>query len=130
MKNLILFTLIIIFISHTGCEEATEPALPRVCVSFEIESAFQDDSVELVLDNKILAKSRVTTNYTISLAWSSGLQKLSKDDHKLHFSVVENNAEKDYLIDTSNDTSTVLLRFNRNTEQISINQIKGRIFRD
>ena len=99
-------------------------------VSYEIESAFQNDLVKLVLDDKILLESRITTNYVLSLAWSSGLQKISKDDHILHFTMVEYGTEKNYRIDTTNDTSTVLMRFDKNTNQISIKQIKGRTLRD
>lgn len=130
MKYIIFLGLLIIPISQFGCEQTTEPEPSDIYVSYEIESAFQDDSVEMSLDKEVLLKSRVTTDYTISLAWSSGLQKLSRNNHKLHFAVVEYGAETDYLIDNTNDTSTVLLRFNKNINQISIKQIKGIYFRD
>jgi len=130
VKIILLFITYIILILQFGCKQATEPTAQDIYVSYEIESAFQDDLVRLVLDDEILLESKVTTNYTISLAWSSGLQRLSKNDHILHFTVVEYGAEKDYRVDTTNDTSTVLLRFDKNTNQISIKQIKGRTLRD
>jgi len=130
VKIILPFITCIILILQFGCKQATEPTAQDIYVSYEIESAFQDDLVRLVLDDEILLESKVTTNYTISLAWSSGLQRLSKNDHILHFTVVEYGAEKDYRVDTTNDTSTVLLRFDKNTNQISIKQIKGRTLRD
>jgi len=130
VKIILPFITCIILILQFGCKQATEPTAQDIYVSYEIESAFQDDLVRLVLDDEILLESKVTTNYTIGLAWSSGLQRLSKNDHILHFTVVEYGAEKDYRVDTTNDTSTVLLRFDKNTNQISIKQIKGRTLRD
>lgn len=130
MKFLIFTILIITLISYLGCEQTTGPSSSYIYVNDEIESAFQNDSVEVYLDNETILKSRVTTNYTISLAWSSGLQMLSKDYHLLQFKVVDYGVKMDYPVETSNDTSTVLLRFNKNTKQISIKQIKGILLRD
>jgi hypothetical protein len=130
MKTIIFIVSLITLISQTGCKQTTESSSSGIFVSYEVESAFQNDSVKVALDDKTLLESRVTTNYTISLAWSSGLQKLSRDNHFLHFGVVEYGVQKDYRIDTANDTSTVLLRFDKSTKQISFQQIRGRIFRD
>ena len=130
MKFLIFTILIITLMSYFGCEQTAGPSSSYVYVNYEIESAFQNDSVEVYLDNLTILKSRVTTNYTISLAWSSGLQMLSKDYHLLQFKVVDYGVKMDYPVETSNDTSTVLLRFNKNTKQISIKQIKGILLRD
>jgi hypothetical protein len=99
-------------------------------VNFEIESAFQDDSVEVNFDDTMLMKSRVTTNYTVDLAWSSGLQKLSRNDHLLRFAVIEYGVQKDYTLDVTNDTSTVLMDFNKDTKKIDIRQFKGSFLRD
>jgi hypothetical protein len=129
-KTIILFVSLIVLASQMGCKQATEPASSPMYVSFEIGSAFQNDSVKVILDNKTLLESRVTTNGTISLAWSSELLKLSKDNHKLHFAVMDYGVQKDYNTDTANDTSTVLISFDKNTTQISIEQIKGRIIRE
>ena len=133
MKTIIFFVSLISLITQAGCKQATESTTPitsDVYVSYEIESAFQNDSVKFTLDDKNLLESRITTNYTVSLAWSSGLQKLSRSSHTLHFAVVEYGVQKDYLIDTTNDTSTVLLGFDKTTKQISVRQIKGRFLRD
>lgn len=133
MKRIIFYISITIIISQTGCKQATESAPAHVSdiyVSFEIESAFENDSVKFLIDDKTLLESRITTNYTINLAWSSGLQRLSRSSHPLHLAVVEYAVQKDYSIDTTNDTSTVLLRFDKTSKQISVQQIKGRLLRD
>ena len=127
MKLTILFISILILLLQFGCKQTTEPGTPDIYVSFEIEHTFENDSVQLSLDNKILLDSSVTTNFMLGLAWSSRLRKLSRNNHQLNFAVVEYGAQKDYTVDTSNDTSTVLLRFDRSTNQISIEQIKGRV---
>ena len=127
MKLTILFISILILLLQFGCKQTTEPGTPDIYVSFEIEHTFENDSVNLSLDNNILLDSSITTNFMLGLAWSSRLRKLSRNNHQLNFSVVEYGAQKDYTVGTSNDTSTVLLRFDKQTNQISIEQIKGRV---
>jgi len=130
LKIIILFVSLTLLISQNGCKQTTEPASLDMYVLYEIESAFQEDSVKLTLDDKILLESKVTTNYTVSLAWSSGLQKLSRTSHKINFAVVEYGVERDFYIEATNDTSSVLIRFDKETELISFQQIRGKILRD
>ena len=84
----------------------------------------------ILLDQDTLLESEITTNYTISLAWSSGIKTISKEDHYLQVFIVDQTIKKEFYIDTTNDTSTVIIRFNRNTQQISIGQNNGTILRD
>ena len=129
MKKILFLIAFVILSLLNGCKHATEPQKPDIYVNYEIESAFQDDSVKLTLDDKVLVDSRVTTNLTINLAWSSGLQKLTRSNHTLHFSVPDYRVQRDYTIDTANDTSTVVLRFDKSTNQINIEQVKGMLLR-
>lgn len=130
MRNMIFAFCVIMLTSQVGCKHATEAPAPDVYVLYQIESAFQDDSVRLIVDDKILMQSRVSTNYTVNLAWSSELQRLSRNAHTLHFDVIQYGIQKDYKIDTANDTSSIFIRFNRDTKQISIEQMKGILLRD
>lgn len=130
MKAIFFIILIICLIFQTGCKHATEPAGPDIYVAFEVSSDFQNDLVKVKLDKEVLLNSRVTTNYTVSLAWSTGLQQLSRKEHLLHFAVAEYGVEKDYIIEKSFDTSTVIMRFDKTTNQIIIEQLKGRFLRD
>lgn len=129
MKLIIFFTFIIFFL-QIGCKQTTEPDESDIFISFEIGSNFNNDSIKLFLDNKIILDSSITTNNLLSLAWRSGLQKLSKKPHILHFSVVKYGLQKDYQTNTANDTSTVLFNFDKDTKQINIKQIKGLLPRD
>ncbi len=130
-KKIFIFTCLIILIIQTGCNQTTEPLSTEVYVTYDIESAFENDFVKASLDDNILIESKVTTDYSVSLAWSSGLQKFSRDGHHLlHFSVIDYGVEKYFVVDTSIDTSSVLIRFNRNTKTIHIEQIKGILLRD
>jgi hypothetical protein len=130
MKKTIFLIILVTLFLNSGCDKGVEPNTSYIFVNFEIESAFQNDYVIFALDRKVLLDSRVTTNYTIGLAWSSGLLKISKDNHIVHFSVVEYGVQKDYRVGTLNDTSTVLLRFDKSTKQIILEQFKGIILRD
>jgi hypothetical protein len=130
MKRLSSFLLALAVWCNSGCNQSTESNAKEVYVSIEVESAFQNDLVTLLLDSKTLVEAQVTTNYTVDLAWSSGLQKLSNDNHVLYFAVVEYEAHKTYEIDLTNDTSTVTINFDRATKQIRFVQYKGILLRD
>jgi hypothetical protein len=129
MKTIAMFVIFITLLFQVGCKHATQPTLSKMYVSFDVESAFQNDSVKVVLDDNIILEARVTTNYSISLAWSSGLRQLSKESHKLNFSVIESGAENNYAVDATNDTSTVVISFNNSMKEISFGQRKGIIYR-
>jgi hypothetical protein len=130
VKRLLLFLLALAVWCESGCNQSTESNAKEVFVSIEVESAFQNDFVTLLLDSKTLLESRITTNYTVDLAWSNGLQKLSNDSHMLYFAVAEFGAHNTYQIDVANDTSTVTINFDRSTRQIRFAQYKGILLRD
>ncbi len=130
MKPTLLFLIAIVVSWQSGCSESTQSTAKEVYVSFEIESAFRNDLVTFLLDSKTLLESRVTTNDVLSLAWSSGLQRLSNDNHMLYFAVIEYAAHNTYEVDLTDDTSTVTIHFDKSTKQIRFQQYKGRLFRD
>lgn len=89
-----------------------------------------NDSVKASLDDRILLDATITTNDVLSLAWGSGLQELSGNNHVLKFDLVSFGIHKDYIIKDQYDTTSVFVRFNRNTKEITFTQIKGIMFRD
>jgi hypothetical protein len=129
MKFLPLYIFIVVALA-SGCSETNQPSEKDVYVAFDVEYDFQNDLVTILLDDKTLLESRITTNHVLSLAWSSGLKKLSRDPHSLYFGLLEYGAHNAYNIDLTNDTSTVTIRFNRSTSQIQFQQYKGRLLRD
>ncbi|MGA8265552.1 MAG: hypothetical protein WB779_14005, partial [Ignavibacteriaceae bacterium] len=78
MKKITLSSALLLLMFNFGCKHSTEPNAPDVYVSFDIQSTFQNDAVKLTIDNQMLLDSPVTTNYSISLAWSSGFKRLSR----------------------------------------------------
>lgn len=125
MKLIIVLTLIILFVLQFSCKNATEPTGSDIYVAFNIQAIFNDDSVKLSLDDTTLLDARVNSKNVFGLAWSSGLLRLSRNSHKLNFLVVRYGVQKDYSVETINDTSTVILDFSKDTKEITINQIKG-----
>jgi hypothetical protein len=130
MKSTLLFVAVITVSSLLGCSESTQPPMREVFVSLEVESAFQNDLVKLSVDGQTLLNSRISTNYVLSLAWSSGLQKISDAYHLLDFAVIEYGVREVYSIDVANDTSTITIRFDKSTKQIHFQQYKGILLRD
>lgn len=113
-----------------ACTESTQAPAKTVWVLFEVGYSFQNDLVTLLLDDKLLLESRITTNDVVSLAWSSGFRELSNDSHSLYFALVEYGVHDTYRIDLSNDTSTVIINYDKSIRQIRFDQFRGRRLRD
>lgn len=116
-----------------ACDESNQPTQitqKEVYINIEADSGYENDSVKVMLDDEVLVESRITTNYTISLAWSSGLRKISRNNCKIQCNLIEYGIVRNYEIDTKYDTSTITIVFNRNTGQISFNQYKGIMYRE
>jgi hypothetical protein len=110
--------------------QITQTEQNEVYVNIEAESDFNNDSVKILLDNEALTESRITTNYTVNLAWSSGLRKISGNDCIIHCNLIEYGITGNFKIDTRYDTSTVTIIFNRNSGQVCFNQLSGLLYRD
>lgn len=123
---LIIFTAIVL----TGCVQTNEPGEQDYYISIDVESGFLNDAVKLTLDNSTLLNSMVSTDYTINLAWSSGLINLSGDGHILNFTVPGYTLQEDYTIESSYDTSTVIIELDKDSYRVNISQSEGLISRD
>jgi hypothetical protein len=130
MRRFPVFLASLVVLLGSGCDQATQSTGKEVFVSIEIESDFQNDLVRLYLDYTTILEARITTNPVLSLAWSSGLRKLSNDSHFLNFAVTEYGVLKTYDVDLTSDTSTVTINFDKSTKQIRFQQYKGRLLRD
>ncbi len=122
---------IVAFVLFACNEEnhTTQIEQKEVHVSIEAESDYNNDSVKIFLDDEVLVESRITTDYTVSLAWSSGLRKISGNGCIIRFNLVDYGIARNYEIDMKYDTSTITINFNRNSGQISFNQFRGLLFR-
>jgi hypothetical protein len=130
MKHIAIFFCLFVTAILSGCKQTTEPSDTNFYVLFEAESSFQNDHVQAILDNKILLDSTITTNDVLSLAWGSRLQKLSKNDHTFKFILSDFGVQKNYIMKTQYDTTSILIRFDRDSNEISFKQIKGIMYRD
>jgi len=130
MKYFAMTVLFAVGLLQFNCDLFTESSGKDVFVKFDIEFAFQNDSIRLLLDNKILVETNVTTNYTVSLAWSSGLQKLTSGNHIVRFFILNRGIQGQFSFFTSFDTSTVAIRLAPQTNQLSFQYFKGVLLRD
>lgn len=115
-----------------ACNESNQPTQTEqkeVYVNIEAESDYNNDSVKIMLNDEVLVESKITTNYTVSLAWSSGLRKISGNNCRIQCDLVEYGIVGNYKIDTKYDTSTITIIFNRNSGQITFNQFRGLMYR-
>jgi hypothetical protein len=125
-----VWLILAVVLSLSGCGESSTSPKKDVTVFFEVESDFRNDLVTLYLDYTTLLQSRITTDPVLSLAWSSGAQKISNDSHFLYFAVSEFGSHGGYSIDLKDDLSTVTINLDRSTKQVIFRQFKGRLLRD
>ena len=130
MKNSVLFIYALLSFFLTSWSQSTTPIGKTVIVKCDIENDFRNDSVSVQLDSVILMEQRITTDYRLSLAWSGSFKILSGDKHILHFTIIESGLRKDLNVCTLNDTSTITIRFIRDSLQIEMIQFKGIVLRD
>jgi hypothetical protein len=133
MKTINFFLSGIIALVLFACDEPNQPAQTaqkEVYVNIEAESDYNNDSVKVMLDDEVLVESKITTNYTIGLAWSSGLRKISRNNCRIRCNLVEHGIVNNYEISTKFDTSTITIIFNRNSGQISFSQFRGLMYRN
>ena len=130
MSRITSLLLISFVLVQLNCNSSTESPEKDVYVKIDVESAFENDLVKVYLDSALLLDSSVTTNYTVDLAWSSGLCRLSGSSHTLLFSMVNEGLQKQFAIGLTDDTSTVVVRFDKGAKSIIFQQVKGTLLRD
>ena len=125
-----VFYFIVFLFLLIGCSQTDDPKQSDIYLNIELESGFQNDSVIVSLDDNILLEARITTDFSINVAWASGFKKLSKDDHTIQLDIVEFGIYRDFDVITLGDTTTVLFSFDRDNEQVIMNYVKGAVLRD
>jgi hypothetical protein len=126
-RKSVFFLLFSSCIWLNSCKSPDEPEQEMAnYLSLEVDSHYENNIVELKLDDKLLLKDTVTTNYTISAAWLSGNLKVIKGLHKIDFKIVDLGIQKTHLF-VLEDTLTVMIS-NRNSS-ITFSEYKSRFLR-
>jgi hypothetical protein len=111
-----------------GCNQTTQPAGPSTVLSIDLEYDFRDDLVKVELDDVTLLQSVIATNFSIDLAWSTGPRKVSIGTHTVRVLVNTIMAHDQYQFNLV-DTTTLVVRYNRQEKQLQSAQYKGMILR-
>lgn len=128
-----LFVFAILTFTVIGCSEddsnPTSLTGETTILSIDIESHFENDDVFVILDDTLLLSDNITTNYTVSAAWSSGPLDCIKGGHHLVVGFTGNSlmAEHDFSI---SDTLSILVRYSVDNNQFSFIEYDGIVLRD
>jgi len=95
----------------------------------DIEGDFRGEHVQVWLDQQIVAQDSAVTNWSVSLAWSKQIGGLPSGVHALRIHVGDFGVTGAATIDV-HDTTTVLVDYDRTTQEITFRTIYGRFLRD
>jgi hypothetical protein len=127
IRKCMLIIMYFSFIWLSSCKNPDEPESRRASyLSLEVDSHYDNNIVELRLDDKFLLKDTVTTNYSINAAWLSGNLKAEKGVHKIDFRIIDLGIQKTHYF-VLEDTLTVLIS-NRNSS-ITFSEYKSMLLR-
>ena len=125
MYRINLYLFLIFFACGQPTSIDTKPAVLTIAAG----EIFQNDSIQVKIDNDVMYSGRVSTNYSISAAWTSGLRDYSAGHHLIEFKIYNYNINDTFRFNLE-DTLTVLVRFNRQQRHISFDTYDGIIMRD
>jgi hypothetical protein len=111
-----------------GCNPVTAPDSTEHFLIVELESAFENDSVTVVLDDEVLLNRRVTTDYSINMAWSSNLRVVTGVRHTLHATMAEKQLSTTFTANLTADTTSMLVEFDAPNNQLTVRQVDGLVF--
>jgi hypothetical protein len=129
------FRLLIVFLSIVtlaGCTDRGEPLRPltgATLLFIDIEGDFQGEYVQVWIDQQLVAQESAVTNWTVSLAWSKQISGLPSGSHVLRVRLRDFGVVGTATIDIR-DTTTVLVDYNRTTQELSFETFYGLFFRD
>jgi len=110
MKNIIFTAVVLFFFS---CNEETinqpPPESSETLLSIQVDSHFDNDFVNLALNNINLLNSSVTTNYVVNIAWLKN-QMLPSGNHTIDFKMPDNGKERLHTFYLQ-DTLSVIIYF-------------------
>jgi hypothetical protein len=86
-------------------------------VGVQLESDFRDDSIEVEFDSRSMFVGRLSTNYSLALAWSSRLLAVPAGIHTVRVSVPVDSAAG-YLFAYMHDTTIVTVNYDRQARHL------------
>lgn len=101
--------------NSTGLDQDRNPA--KALVVLQLETDFRNDSVRVEFDSQPLFAGRVTTNFSIAIAWSSDVLTVPAGVHTVKVSVFANDIVGQVSPDLQ-DTMTVTANYNRQARQL------------
>ena len=126
----IIFAFFLLLLFFTACKgkKSTETVSGEALLAIDVEWYFDNDLIQVELDGEILHEGYVTTNYSISLAWSTR-DKYRIGAHRMKFIIPEKDLQESYAFILRN-TLTIRIRFDKEENKIDFEEYNGILMRD
>jgi len=128
-QSYLFFGFIFLTTLFLGCKQSNDPSTSHALARIDIESDFQNDSIKVEFDSQSLFVGRVTTNYTVSEAWTSGRLDVVEGNHTIKLTVYTDSTTNQ-ISTKIQDTVVVAVRYDRHTKQIDFQMYHYWLMRD
>lgn len=127
IKNI---TCIILLVLMSGCKNnSVSPESEQSLLYIAAENGFNNDSVKIELNGRVLLNKSITTNYSVDLAWLSQSQILPQGNQSVKISIINDDIIDSCTINLK-DTVSLRINYDSKTRLITFSEYKGIIYRD
>lgn len=127
--TIVPLAIIVLSITADCKKNPTSPLVTPAWISIEVGSDYQNDYITLNFNDSLLTQGRVTTNFSISAAWLSGLIKRNEGDVHVGIVLPEFQLQKDTTF-FLRDTMSIEINFDRTNRTLSFWVHPGFYLRD
>lgn len=120
--------LLLLFCTTCKSKKSVGPESGDALLAIDVESDFRDDLITVELDDNILHEGKVTTNYSIVIAWSER-NRYSLGVHVIKLTLPEKGIQRSHFFNLK-DSLTILVRYDRKENKISFDEYNGFFMRE
>jgi hypothetical protein len=114
----------------SGCKNnSVSPESEQSLLYIAAENGFNNDSVKIELNGRVLLNKSITTNYSVDLAWLSQSQILPQGNQSVKISIINDDIIDSCTINLK-DTVSLRINYDSKTRLITFSEYKGIIYRD
>jgi len=130
MRSIILICITALILScNENSASSSEPPGDSGLLLIEVEHHFDNNVVQVALDGKTIISKKMTTNYSISLAWSTFKEYNINSTHRIDVALPHKHTSNS-LTFTMQDTLSIFIRYRPKENKIEFDTADLVIIRD